>query len=118
MTCDQAQGLIPLYAARALSESDGAVLIAHVAQCTVCQAELVEAMRLGHELRAAFARLPGAPEGTWLSVAARTVGMPLLQVDLGSEVAGLSLSVGATRTGTPITGSLSILGREMPVLRI
>ncbi|MBC7220308.1 hypothetical protein H5T55_02290 [Candidatus Bipolaricaulota bacterium] len=110
--------MIPLYAARALSESDGAGLIEHVSRCTVCQTELVEAMQLGHELRATFGRLPGAPEGTWLSVAARTVGMPLLQVDLGSEMAGLSLNVGATRTGTPITGSLSILGREVPVLRI
>ncbi len=118
MNCERACGLIPLYAARALSESAGAALIEHVARCEGCQTELVEAMRLGHELRAAFARLPGAPEGTWLSVAARTLGTSLLRVDLGSELAGLSLNVGATKTGTPITGSLSILGREVPVLRI
>lgn len=118
MTCDQARELIPLYAARALPEPDGAGLIEHVVSCAGCQTELVETMRLGHELRKALARLPGLPQGTWLSVAAKTVGTPVLRVDLGSEIAGFSVAVGASTSGVPITGSLSILGREVPVLRI
>jgi len=118
MNCDQAREMIPLYAARALPEEDGAALIEHVVGCGVCQGELVETMRLAHELRKAFAQFPGPPKGAWLSVAARTLGAPLLRVDVGSEIAGLTLDVGATKTGVPIMGTLSILGREVPVLRI
>lgn len=118
MTCDQARSLIPSYAARSLSEKDGAVLIEHVVDCDTCQADLVQTMRLGHELRRAFAAMPGLPEGAWLSVVAKTVGAPLLRVDMGSELAGLSMNVGSAKSGAPITGSLSILGREVPILRI
>jgi len=118
MTCDQAREVIPLYAARALPEEDGAALIEHVVGCGACQADLVETMRLGHELRKAFAQFPGPPKGAWLSVVARTLGAPLLRVGVGSEIAGLTLAMGATKTGVPITGTLSILGREVPVLRI
>ncbi|QAA77205.1 MAG: hypothetical protein BIP78_1439 [Candidatus Bipolaricaulis sibiricus] len=118
MTCDTAREMIPLYAAGSLSEDDGAELIAHVVGCEVCQGDLVETMRLAREVRRAFAQVPGPARGTWISVAARTLGTPVLRVELGSELAGLSLDVGATKTGLPIRGSLSILGREVPVLRI
>ncbi len=118
MTCDRARELIPLYAGRSLSDLDRGDLIAHVVGCEACQGELVETVRLAHELRAAFAQLPSLPKGTWISVVARTLGTTLLRVELGSEVAGLNLAVGTTKTGVPIRGSLSILGREVPVLRI
>lgn len=118
MTCEQVRDLIPLYAARVLSEHDGTELIAHVVGCESCQGELVEALWLGHELHGAWSRLPAAPGGVWVAVAARTFGLPVLRVDVGSEMAGLTLKVGATRTGAPVTGSLSLLGREVPVLRI
>jgi len=118
MTCDQARELVPFYAARSLPEFEGAALIAHVVGCEGCQSDLVETMSLGHELRRAFAAVPGPPEGTCLSVIANTVGVPLLRVDLGGDLAGFSVDVGAVRSGVPITGRLSILGREVPILRI
>ncbi|MGD9840307.1 MAG: anti-sigma factor [Candidatus Bipolaricaulis sp.] len=118
MTCDEARERIPFYAARALPEPEGAALLGHVVGCELCQGELVEAMRLGHELRAAFARLPGPPARTWQAIAARTVGASLLEVGVGSEIAGLTLAVGATKSGFSVMGSLSLLGREVPVLRI
>ncbi len=118
MTCDEARERMPLYAARALPEPEGAALVEHALGCAACQGELVAVLRLGHELRRAFAAISGPPEGTWLAVAARTVGTPLLRVELGSELAGFAVGVGKTRTGLPITGTLSILGREVPVLRI
>ncbi|HOD74123.1 MAG TPA: hypothetical protein PKM13_06260, partial [Candidatus Bipolaricaulis anaerobius] len=62
--------------------------------------------------------LPGPPARTWLAIAARTVGASLLEVGVGSEIAGLTLAVGATKSGFSVTGSLSLLGREVPVLRI
>ena len=118
MTCDEARERILFYAARSLPEPEGAALLGHVVGCELCQGELVAAMRLGHELRAAFARLPGPPARTWLAIAARTVGASLLEVGVGSEIAGLTLAVGATKSGFSVTGSLSLLGREVPVLRI
>jgi hypothetical protein len=118
MTCDQAREWIPLYAARALPDAEGVALVEHVVGCAACQGELVETMRLAHELRKAFAQLPGPPEGTWLAISTRTLGVPLLWVGLGSKIAGLTVDVRATNTGVPISGSLSILGREVPVLRI
>jgi len=118
MTCDEARERTPLYAARALPEPEGAALVEHALGCAACQGELVAALRLGHELRRAFAAIPALPEGTWLAVAARTVGTPLLRVAVGSELAGFAVGVGRTRTGVPITGTVSVLGREVPVVRI
>jgi len=118
MTCDEARELIPAYAARALPEQESVGLVGHEVRCAACQEELVQAIRLGHELRQAFARLPGAPPGTWLAVVARTQGMSVFRVDLGSEVAGFSFGVMATQTGIPVSGRLSILGQEVPVFRI
>lgn len=117
MTCHRARELIPLYAARALAESAGAELIAHVVGCASCQTELVATLRVGHELRKAFAAIPRLPEGTWLAVAARTVGIPLLRVQFGTEIAGFALGLRATESGVPLTGTLSVLGREAPVVR-
>lgn len=118
MNCEQARDLIPTYAARALPKQESAELVGHVARCAACQEELVQTMHLAHQLRLAFARLPGTPPGTWLSVAARTQGMSVFRVDLGSELAGFSIGVDATRTGIPVSGRLSILGQEVPVFRI
>jgi len=118
LTCDEARDLIPAYAARTLPEQESAEIAAHVAGCAVCQEELVQAIRLGHELRQAFSRLPGAPPGTWLAVAARTRGVSVFGVDLGSEAAGFSIGVTATRTGIPVSGRISILGQDVPIFRI
>lgn len=116
MTCDEARERIPLYAARALPEAEGKDLLRHVVGCPSCGEELVETVRLAHALRRAWAEVPGLPTGSWLAVAARTVGAPVLELDVGSDLIGLRLGVRAGRA--PLTGTLSILGREVPVLRI
>ncbi len=116
MTCDEVRERMPLYAARALPKPEGDELIQHVVGCSRCGDELVETVLLAHSLRRTWAEGPGLPAGSWLAVAARTVGAPLLELDLGSDLVGLRLGVRAGRV--PLTGTLSILGREVPVLRI
>lgn len=116
MTCDEARERIPLYAARSLPKAEEEVLLRHVVGCTSCGEELVETVRLAHALRRTWAEVPGLPAGSWLAVAARTVGIPVMELELGSDLVGLRLGVRAGRA--PLTGTLSILGREVPVLRI
>ncbi|MCX7750388.1 MAG: zf-HC2 domain-containing protein [Candidatus Bipolaricaulota bacterium] len=116
MTCDEARTHIPFYAAQTLSEDEGNALVAHMAGCPPCQAELVEALKLAHVLRRA--RAPRLPPGAWLPVAARTVGLPVLALNVGPALGGVQIEVQASPGRPRITGNLAVLGQKIPIMGI
>ncbi|HIQ01872.1 MAG TPA: zf-HC2 domain-containing protein [Anaerolineales bacterium] len=120
MNCREVRELIPWYAARSLPPEEREELILHLAGCASCQAELAQAVRLVWGVREAVQRLPGVPGETWGKVLARTRGIPVGRLDLGSFLLGISvgLSVRVREGRVPLTGELRVLGRRVPLFEI
>ena len=117
MNCRKARELLPWLATGALPPEDQAGLMEHLAGCAPCRAELARELRLVREVRAALEGLPGAPEGTWEKVLARTRGIPLGKLELGSFLMGLSLGLSLQGGRVPLEGELWLLGRKFPLFK-
>ena len=115
MNCHEARELLPWLAAGALPPEEQGELMRHLAGCAACRAELAQEVRLAREVREAVAGLPGVPEGTWGKVMARTRGIPLGRLELGSFLVGLSLGLSLRGGKLPLSGELEVLGRKAPL---
>ncbi len=117
MNCREARELLPWYAAGSLSAGESAAVAAHLAACQACRAELAREVELVREVQGAVGRLPGAPAGTWEKVLARTRGIPLGKLELGSFLVGLSLGLSLRGGRVPLEGELRLLGRKLPLFK-
>jgi len=118
VNCWEVRELIPWYAAGSLPPEEREELILHLAGCASCQAELAQAVRLAWGVREAVQRLPGVPEETWGKVLARTRGIPVGRLDLGSFLLGISVGLSVREGRVPLTGELRVLGRRVPLFEI
>lgn len=117
MNCREARELIPWLAGGALSPGESSELMAHLAGCVSCREELAREVRLARDVREAVAGLPGTPAGTWKRVLARTRGVELGKLELGSFLVGLSLGLSLRGGRLPLNGELEVLGRKLPLFR-
>jgi len=118
VNCREVRELLPWLAAGALPPEDQAGLMEHLAGCAPYRAELAREVRLVREVRVALGRLPGAPEGTWGKVLARTRGIPLGKLELGSFLLGLSIGLSVREGKVPLTGELKLFGHRVPLFEI
>ncbi|RLE29592.1 hypothetical protein DRJ54_04370 [Candidatus Acetothermia bacterium] len=118
MNCREARELLPWLAAGTLPPEEMGGLLAHLAGCPACRAELAQEVRLSQEVRAAMESLPGAPKGTWERVLARTRGIPIGKLELGSFLVGLSFGLSLRGGRLPLSGELEVLGRKVPLFEI
>lgn len=118
MNCQEVRELIPWYAAGSLPPEEAGALVGHVAECTACRMELAQTMRLVWGVREAVQRLPGVPAETWGKVLARTRGIPVGRLDLGSFLLGISVGLSVREGRVPLTGELRVLGRRVPLFEI
>ncbi len=117
-TCQEVQSVLAWYLKGALESAESRAIAEHLVGCAACRAELAQVVRLQGELTTAFQAMPPAPATAWEAVAARTRGVRLARLDLGSFLAGLSIGMSFRRGRLPVSGQLRLLGRDVPLFQI
>ena len=114
-SCEEVQNVLSWYLRGALESAESRAVIEHLLTCAACREELAQAVRLESECAKAFQAMPPAPATAWATVAARTGGVRLARLDLGSFLAGLSIGMSFQRGRLPVFGQLRLLGPSLPL---
>lgn len=115
MDCTKANELMPWYAKKNLPSEEARLMADHLMNCPACREELRWIIGIAQEHQAALEQTPGLTETTWKEVEARTHGLPVVQVDMGHSLLGLSLRMLVENRGIPVTGDLFLLGYRTPL---
>jgi len=115
MNCDVVRELIPWYVTGQMDMDTASDIAAHLATCSVCQNEFVEAAWM-HRLVAGHARRePGPRRKTWDRVARRAGIREIAQIDVGSLLIGLNLGVSLVNRHHPVRGTLRVMGQNVRI---
>ncbi|MCL0029598.1 zf-HC2 domain-containing protein [Dehalococcoidia bacterium] len=115
MDCIRANELMPWYANNNLPSEEAWLIADHLVNCPACREELRWIIRMAREHQADLEQMPGLTERTWNKVVARTRGLPVVQVNMGHSLLGLSLRVLVEGRGIPMRGDLFLLGYRAPL---
>ena len=113
--CIKANELMPWYAKKNLPSEEARLIVNHLMNCPVCREELRGIIRMVREHQAGMEQMQGLTETTWKTVVARTHGLPVIQVDMGHSLLGLSLRVLVENMRIPLRGDLFLLGYRCPL---
>jgi len=116
MTCEQIRELLPWYVTGRIGLEDAQEIASHLATCSGCQADFVEAAWMRRLVAGQAEAASPAKQRTWARVAKKTGLAELARIDVGSFLIGLNLGVSAASKRSPVHGSLRVMGHNVRIV--
>jgi len=115
MNCEPVREMLPWYVTGEVEIETASRIAEHLATCSACQTEFVEAAWMRRLVVGVARQKPGPRRGAWGRVARRAGLREIAQIDVGSLLIGLNLGVSLANRHHPIRGTLRVMGHNVRI---
>ena len=114
--CLEAKELMPWFVTGRLTPEQEDRFAAHLSECSHCQRELVEVLRLQNAVSSHIEKRPAATDEIWKKLRSRAFAADVTKIDVGTLLLGFQLGIRASNKHSSLNGSLRVLGKTYRVL--
>ena len=114
--CRTVQEWLPWYVSGHLAPTRLSRLARHIDSCETCQKELARIIQLHHRFVSSADAAPTPSDRVWKAISP-TLGAPVRErIDVGSFLIGVNFGIAANNQGSPVQGSLKVLGHRVRII--